>query len=299
MLIHSVLDKIGNTPLVRIRKLCAHLKQTEVYAKIEYFNPGGSIKDRAAFWMINEAEKSGALRRDKVIMDSTSGNTGVAYAMIGAAKGYRVELVVPANVSEQRKRIATAFGATLTFSSPLEGSDGAIRLARKLKADYPDKYFMPDQYNNPHNPNAHVHSTAPEIWRQTEGRVTHFVATMGTSGTVMGTGCGLKGQRAAIQVIGVEPDEPFHGIEGLKHMASSIVPGIYNEAFLDRKIPMSTETSYHFAERLSIDEGILVGHSSGAAMAAALTVAEEIDQTDGGVVVTIFCDHGERYFEYL
>lgn len=298
MLIHSILDKIGNTPLVRIRKLTAQLKKTQVYAKVEYANPGGSIKDRAAYWMISEAEKSGELRKDQIVMDSTSGNTGVAYAMIGAAKGYRVELVVPANVSEQRKRIAMAFGATLTFSSPLEGSDGAIRLARRLKQEHGDRYFVPDQYNNPNNPNAHLHSTAPEIVRQTEGRVTHFVATMGTSGTVMGTGRGLKNYNARIQVIGVEPDDPFHGIEGLKHMASSIVPGIYQESFLDRKISMSTEKSYEFAEALSEKEGILVGHSSGAAMAAALQVAEEIDKEDGGVVVTVFCDHGERYFEY-
>jgi cysteine synthase B len=240
MLLHSLLDKIGNTPLVRIRKIAGHLEKTEIYAKIEYFNPGGSIKDRAAFWMIVEAEKSGALTRGKIIMDPTSGNTGVAYAMIGAAKGYAVELVLPSNASEQRKRIARAFGANLTFSSPLEGSDGAIRLAHKLKQEFPDKYFMPDQYNNPNNPEAHARTTAPEIWRQTGGRITHFVATMGTSGTVMGTGRGLKGFNAEIEVIGVEPDDPFHGLEGLKHMASSIVPGIYDEKSLDRKLAAST-----------------------------------------------------------
>ncbi len=299
MLIASILDKIGKTPLVKIRKLGAHLSRTEIYAKIEYVNPGGSIKDRAALGMILAAEKSGALTKDKIIMDPTSGNTGVAYALIGAAKGYKVELVVPANISEQRKRIAKAFGAALTFSSPLEGSDGAIRLAHKLRAEHPDRYFMPDQYNNPENPRAHERTTAPEIWKQSGGKVTHFVATMGTSGTVMGTGRGLKGFNEKIEVIGVEPDDALHGIEGLKHMASSIVPGIYSESALDRKIPMSTEAAYDFAERLSREEGLLVGHSSGAAMAAALQVAEEIDKTKGGVVVTVFCDHGERYFEYI
>lgn len=299
MLIHSILEKIGNTPLVRLRKLTAHLTKTEIYAKIEYANPGGSIKDRAAFSMIHAAEKSGALQKGKIIMDPTSGNTGVAYAMIGAAKGYAVELVVPANMSEQRKRIARAYGATLTYSSPFEGSDGAIRLAHKLKTDFPEKYFMPDQYNNPMNPEAHIKTTAPEIWRQTEGRVTHFVATMGTSGTVMGTGTGLKQFNDRIQVIGVEPDDPFHGLEGLKHMASSIVPGIYRESCLDRKIPMSTELSYDTAARLSLHEGLLVGNSSGAAMAASLKLAEELDEQDGGVIVTIFPDHGERYFESL
>ena len=297
MLLTSVLEKIGNTPLVKIRKIGAHLRLTEIYAKVEYFNPGGSIKDRAALAMIEAAETSGELTVDKIIMDPTSGNTGVAYAMIGAAKGYTVKLAVPATISDQRKRIARAYGASLTFSSPLEGSDGAIRLAHKLKDEFPDTYFMPDQYNNPNNPRAHEITTAPEIWAQTGGRVTHLVATMGTSGTVMGTGRGLKARNPQIQVIGVEPDEAFHGIEGLKHMASSIVPGIYHSDELDGHMGMSTETSYAFSERLAREEGILVGHSSGAAMAAALQVAEALEAENGGVVVTIFCDHGERYFE--
>lgn len=298
MLISSILDKIGNTPLVRIREIGQEFPQiksgrVKIYAKIEYFNPGGSVKDRAAFRMIREGLKSGQLTPGKTILDSTSGNTGVAYAMIGAALQFPVELVMPENVSQQRKQIVTTFGAKITYSSPMEGSDGAIRLARKLLQENPEKYFMPDQYNNEFNAQAHADSTAPEIWRQTEGKVTHFIATIGTGGTVMGTGRGLKGFNKNIRVIAVEPDNALHGLEGLKHMATSIVPGIYKEEQLDGKISMPTEPAYEMAERLAREEGLIVGHSSGAAMVAALMTAQTLKE---GVVVTLFPDHGDRYF---
>ncbi len=301
MLIRSILDKIGNTPLVRIREVGRDLPQVrsgrvKLFAKVEYFNPGGSVKDRPAYRMIQEGLKSGKLTRERTVIDSTSGNTGVAYAMIGAALNLSVELVMPENVSRQRKQIVTAFGAKITYSSPYEGSDGAIRLCRKIIQEHPEKYFWPDQYNNEFNPRAHYDTTGVEIWNQTGGTVTHFVATMGTSGTVMGTGRRLKDYRRGIQVIGVEPDNALHGLEGLKHMASSIVPGIYQEAELDHKISMPTEPAYDMAERLAREEGLIVGHSSGAAMVGALQVASSMED---GVVVTLFCDHGDRYFTML
>ncbi len=301
MLISSILDKIGNTPLVRIREIGGDLPQirsgrVKIFAKVEYFNPGGSVKDRPACRMIREGLKSGKLTRDKVIIDSTSGNTGVAYAMIGAALDLKVDLVMPENVSRQRKQIVTTFGATITYSSPMEGSDGAIRLCRQLLKESPGKYFMPDQYNNEFNPRAHYDTTGEEIWRQTEGRVTHLIATIGTGGTVMGTGRRLKDYNRNVQVIAVEPDNALHGLEGLKHMASSILPGIYKEGELNAKIPMPTEPAYEMAERLAREEGLIVGHSSGAAMLGALRTAEKIKE---GVIVTIFPDHGDRYFTML
>jgi cysteine synthase B len=301
MLISSNLDKIGNTPLVRIREIGKELPQVRtgkvrIYGKVEYFNPGGSIKDRPAYRMIREGLKSGQLTKDKIIMDPTSGNTGVAYAMIGAALGIPVELVMPGNVSQQRKNIVTAFGATITYSSPMEGSDGAIRLAHKLKAEYPDKYFMPDQYNNEFNPRAHYDTTGVEIWRQTEGKVTHFVAGIGTGGTVMGTGRRLRDYNRDVRIIAVEPDNALHGLEGLKHMATSIIPGIYKERELDEKISMPTEPAYDMCERLAREEGLIVGHSAGGAMVGALQVAEKIKE---GVIVAILCDHGDRYFTML
>lgn len=301
MLISSILDKIGNTPLVRIREVGNDLPQVRsggvrIYAKVEYFNPGGSVKDRAAYRMIQEGLKSGGLTPDKIVLDSTSGNTGVAYAMIGAALGLSVELVMPENVSRQRKQIVTTFGAKIAYSSPMEGSDGAIRLARRLLKENPEKYFMPDQYNNEFNPQAHYDTTGEEIWRQTGGRVTHLVATIGTGGTVMGTGRRLKNYDENIRVIAVEPDNALHGLEGLKHMATSIVPGIYKEEELDGKISMETEPAYEMAERLAREEGLIVGHSSGAAMIGALRTAEKLRD---GVIVTIFPDHGDRYFSIL
>lgn len=301
MLLSSILDKIGNTPLVRIREIGRELPQVKsgkvkIYAKVECFNPGGSVKDRPAWRMIQEGLRSKALTPQKVILDSTSGNTGVSYAMIGAALGFSVELVMPENVSLQRKQIVTLFGAKIVFSSPLEGSDGAIRLAKKMLQEDPARYFMPDQYNNEFNPQAHFDTTGEEIWRQTDGQVACLVATIGTGGTIMGTGRRLKAHNRKIQVIAVEPDNPLHGLEGLKHMASSLLPRIYKERELDDKIAMPTEPAYEMAERLAREEGLIVGHSSGAAMLGALQAAEKIRE---GVVVTIFPDHGDRYFTIL
>lgn len=296
MPIHSILEKIGNTPLVRIRELAKDFRNVEIYAKCEFFNPGGSVKDRPAHRMITEAIKSGALTKDKIIMDPTSGNTGIAYAMIGAALGYSVELVVPENVSERRKEVALAFGAKLTFSSSMEGSDGAIRLAKKLKEENPDRYFMPDQYNNPFNPRAHYDTTAWEIWNQTGKRITHFVTGIGTSGTLMGTGKRLKELNPKIGVYAVEPSNALHGLEGLKHMATSIVPGIYHENELTGKFPIETEPAWDISEELAKKEGIFVGHSSGANLLGAIEIAKQIKE---GVVVTIFTDSGDRYFTGL
>lgn len=292
-MIRSILEKIGNTPLVRLREVTRGLpEKVEVYAKVEYFNPGGSVKDRPAYRMIAEGIKSGALTKDKTIMDPTSGNTGVAYSLIGAALGYQVELVVPENVSRQRKDMALSFGATLTYSSAMEGSDGAIRLAHKLKEENPEKYFMPDQYNNVFNPQAHYDTTGVEIYEQTGRRVTHFVTGIGTSGTVMGVSRRLKDYSRAIKCYASEPAEQLHGLEGLKHMASSIIPGIYHPEILDGVLPVATEAGYAMAERLAKEEGLCVGHSSGGNVASAIEVARGLKE---GVVVTILCDHGDRY----
>ena len=289
----SVLELVGNTPLVRLNKITEGLAPgVEIYAKLEGYNPGGSVKDRPALSMIEDAEQSGRLTKDKIILDSTSGNTGIAYAWIGAVKGYSVELVVPQNVSSERKKILHAFGASVIFSSPLEGSDGAIRLAWKLYVDDPERYCKLDQYNNPSNPNAHYEHTGPEIIEQTGGKVTHFVASIGTGGTIMGTGRRLKEFNKDIQIVAVEPETAFHGLEGLKHMESSIVPGIYHEDEIDSKIPAPTEESYDMAKRLAREEGLLVGQSSGAAMWAALELAKTIKE---GVIVVIFPDGGDKY----
>ncbi|HZP46836.1 MAG TPA: PLP-dependent cysteine synthase family protein [Candidatus Binataceae bacterium] len=289
-----MLELIGNTPLLEITRLTEGLVRpgVRVFAKLEGFNPGGSVKDRPARKMVEIGLERGDLRPGKVIIDSTSGNTGIALAMVGAALGYPVELVMAANVSKERKKIIEAFGARPIYSDPLEGSDGAILLCRKIIAENPDRYFKPDQYNNAANPLAHFQTTGPEIWRQTGGTVTHFVAGLGTSGTVMGTGRYLKSRNPAIRVIGMEPDDAMHGLEGLKHMATSIVPGIYNEAELDDKIAVSTEDAYDMVYALGQVEGVLVGQSSGAAMVAALKVACSLRE---GCVVTIFADFGDRY----
>jgi cysteine synthase B len=289
----SVLHLIGNTPLLQITKVTTGLSpRVQVFAKLEGFNPGGSVKDRPALRMIEEGLRTGALSPGKVILDSTSGNTGIALAMTGAVLGYPVELVMPANVSVERKKIIAAYGAKMIFSSPLEGSDGAIRLCRQILHETPERYFKPDQYFNPANPLAHYETTGPEVWHQTRGHVTHFVAGIGTGGTIMGTGRYLKERNARIRVIAVEPDDAFHGLEGLKHMASSIVPGIYHEEQLDGKIAVSTEDAYDTVYRLGREEGVLVGQSSGAALWAALKVARELDE---GVVVTLFPDFGDKY----
>lgn len=289
----TMLDLVGRTPLIEIHRLTQGLSsRVRVLAKLEGCNPGGSVKDRPAVWMLREGLRSGALRPGKTVIDSTSGNTGIALAMAGAVLGYPVELVMPGNVSLERKRIVKAYGAKVTFSDPLEGSDGAIRLCRKILAESPERYFKPDQYFNPVNPRAHYESTGPEIWNATEGTVTHFVAGIGTGGTVMGTGRYLKERNCRVQVVAVEPDDPWHGLEGLKHMASSIIPGIYHEEELDRKISVGTDAAYEMVYQLGSGEGLVVGQSSGAAMVAALQVAKEID---AGVVVAIFPDFGERY----
>jgi cysteine synthase B len=286
-----VVDEIGNTPLLRLNDPDLPAR-VELYAKLEFFNPGGSVKDRPALRMITDGESSGKLTAEKIILDSTSGNTGIAYAMIGAALGYRVRLAMPSNVTAERKAILAAYGAEVVFSDPGEGSDGAIVLAQELQAENPDLYYKPDQYNNPSNWQAHRDTTAPEIWQQTGGRVTHLVATMGTSGTVMGTGRGLKALNPDIQVFGAEPAEPFHGIEGLKHMESSIVPGIYERDCLDDVIGLDTEVAYDMTVKLSREKGVLVGQSSGAAYWAAREVAMQLQE---GVVVTVFCDGGDKY----
>ncbi|HYL58803.1 MAG TPA: cysteine synthase family protein, partial [Candidatus Acidoferrales bacterium] len=268
----SVLDLVGNTPLLEIKRLTAGLlpRGVRVFAKLEGFNPGGSVKDRPAKNMIEVGIAEGKLKPGKVILDSTSGNTGIALAMIGATIGYPVELVMPSNVSRERKKIVEAYGAKIHYSDPMEGSDGAIRMCRALLAEHPERYFKPDQYNNEANALAHFNTTGPEIWRQTRGEVTHFVAAIGTGGTVMGTGRFLKSKNRAVQVVAVEPDDAMHGLEGLKHMASSIVPGIYHESELDDKIQVSTEDAYEMVYALGQSEGLLVGQSSGAAMVAVL-----------------------------
>lgn len=291
--VDAITGLVGNTPLVEIRNIARGLPpEVRVLAKLEGFNPGGSVKDRPALRMILEAIRTGQLQPGKTIIDSTSGNTGIAIAMVGAALGYRVRLVLPSNVSEERKGIIRFFGAETVYSDPLEGSDGAIRLCRKIVADDAQTYFKPDQYFNPMNTQAHYDTTGPEIYRQTEGSITHFVAGIGTGGTVMGTGRFLKERDPRIRIIGVEPDAALHGLEGLKHMASSIVPGIYHEEELDLKVPVATEDAYDMVYRLSQEEGLLVGQSSGAAMHVALGIARQLSH---GTVVTVFPDFGSRY----
>jgi len=291
-----VVDLIGNTPLLRLDRIAYWLgnkRNVELYAKAEFANPGGSVKDRAARGMILAGIKEGKLTPSKTILDSSSGNTGIAYAMIGAALGYSVELVIPENAGIKR-RIAETFGANIIVSDPLEGSDGAIIEAQNRFNKHPERYFMPDQYNNPNNWKAHYETTAMEIWEQTQGRVTHFVAGIGTSGTLMGTGRRLKELNPKIEIIAVEPATALHGLEGLKHMDSSIVPGIYDPKVHDRKVSVFTEDAYEMVCRVAREEGLLIGFSCGAALQGAFEVAMGLKE---GVVVTIFPDRGERYLE--
>ncbi len=288
----NVLDLVGNTPLLRLRLFEDELPDVRVYAKAEYRNPGGSVKDRPALRMITEAERTGRLTPERVILDATSGNTGVAYAMIGAARGYRVHLVMPRNVSAERRALVHAYGAEVTYSDPMEGSDGAIRLSREILAADPGRYFMPDQYNNPENWLAHYHGTAPEIWEQTQGAVTDFVAAVGTSGTFVGTGRRLRELNPMIRLHSIQPDSPWHGLEGLKHMETSIVPGIYDPNLADDGMGAPTEEAYALARRLAATEGLLVGHSSGANLWGVREVGHRIGR---GVIVTIFADGGDRY----
>jgi S-sulfo-L-cysteine synthase (O-acetyl-L-serine-dependent) len=289
--VSSVIDLIGNTPLIRLSSFEAGLRNVELYAKAEWRNPGGSVKDRAAARMMADGECSGALTRDKILIDATSGNTGIAYAMIGAARGYRVRLCVPENVTPERKRILKAFGAEVVFTDPMEGSDGAIIKAKAMYAASPDLYFYPDQYSNPGNWRAHYDTTGPEILEQTRGRITHFVAGLGTSGTFMGAGRRLREEKAGIRLTSVQPDSPLHGLEGLKHMATAIVPGIYDPALADEDLGVSTEDAFEYTRRLA-KEGLFVGISSGANLAGALDVAR---RAQDAVVVVIFCDGGEKY----
>jgi len=289
----SALQLVGNTPLVEIRRVRDGVAPgVRILGKLEGFNPGGSVKDRPALKMVEDGLARGALVPGKTILDSTSGNTGIALAMVGAALGYPVELVMPENVSKERKQVVAAFGAKVVYSDPLEGSDGAIRLCRKILAEAADRYFKPDQYNNPANSLAHFETTGPEIWRQTDGAITHFVAGIGTSGTIMGTGRFLKSQNPRIQIVAAEPEDAFHGLEGLKHMASSIVPGIYQEGELDLKLGISTEEAYDMVYRLGREEGLLLGQSCGAAHVAALQVARQLRE---GTVVVLYPDFGDRY----
>ncbi|NJO04953.1 MAG: cysteine synthase family protein [Chloroflexaceae bacterium] len=290
----SVIDMVGNTPLIRLARVDPTLPSgVRVYGKAEWYNPGGSVKDRPALWMIRAGEERGALREGMIIADATSGNTGIAYATIGAALGYRVTLAMPANASIERRNTLLALGAELILTNPAEGVDLAIRTIRELVAQEPGRYFYPDQYNNPANPRAHYETTAPEIWQQTGGEVTHFVAALGTSGTFMGTTQRLREYRPAINSIAVQPDGPYHALEGVKHLATTeIVPGIFDPTRPDETIIIESETAFQTARQLARREGLMVGISAAANVAAALKVAHRLQE---GVVVTILCDSAARY----
>jgi len=292
----ALLNRIGHTPLIRLPRLSAHLPGIQVLGKAEWMNPGGSVKDRAASAIVAAAEAAGQLTAGKHLLDATSGNTGIAYSMLGAARGFPVTLCMPSNVSPERKKILAAYGANIVWTDPADGSDGAIRMARKLAAAEPDKYFYADQYGNNANWKAHYNTTANEIWEQTAGRITHFVAGLGTSGTFMGTTRRLRELNPAIQCISMQPDSPFNGLEGLKHMETAIVPPIYDPHLASRNIEMSTERAYKMAKLLGRTEGLLIGVSAAAAVAASLQVAEE-EHAAGrqAVVVTILCDSADKY----
>ncbi|HET9743397.1 MAG TPA: cysteine synthase family protein [Terriglobales bacterium] len=297
---NTQLERVGNTPLVRLKKIPAAIPGVQIVGKAEWANPGGSIKDRAALNIVRTAQNNGQLRRGRTLLDATSGNTGIAYAMIGAAEGFSVKLCLPANVSLERRRILAAYGAEVVLTDPNDGSDGAIRKARELYSENPDRYFYADQYSNDANWRAHYQTTAPEIWRQTHGRITHFVATLGTSGTFTGCTRRLREFNPEIQCISLQPDSPFHGLEGLKHMASAIVPKIYDPTLADDNLEISTEGSYAMLKRLAREEGLLVGISSGAAVVGALQVARRLERsgwTSHGeaVVVTVFSDSADKY----
>ncbi len=293
----SVLDAVGNTPLIRLKKVAASAPGVEVYVKLEFMNPGGSVKDRPALRMMLDAIEDGRLTQDRILIDSTSGNTGVAYSLMGAALGYRVQLVMPSNVTKARKDITQAFGTELIYSDPMEGSDGAIRLVRKIVAEDPDKYFYPDQYSNPSNWRAHYDGTGVEILDALGDRITHFCAGLGTTGTMMGTTRRLHEHSRPIHCVAVEPDQPLHGLEGLKHIASSIVPPIYDTRVPDEVMPVSTEDGWDMSDRVALEEGLHIGHSTGANIFAAVKLAERIHESGRtGCVVTIACDRGDRYF---
>src|SRR5579864_8496760 len=292
----DVLATIGRTPLVRLMHVAADLPGIEIYGKAEYSNPGGSVKDRPALNMILDGERTGKLTRDRIILDATSGNTGIAYAMIAAVKGYRVRLCIPANASYERKRILKAYGAEVVLTDPAEGSDGAIRKCREVYAAAPDRYFYPDQYNNPANWMAHYDNTGPEIIAQTAGAVTHFVSAMGTSGTFMGVTRRLKRDVPGVQCYSAQPSSGFHGLEGLKHMATAIVPGIYDDTLADGNVWLETEDAYRMVRRLAKEEGLLVGISSGANVDAALQLGRGLHRAGKtAVIVTMLCDSADKY----
>ena len=292
----GLLDQIGNTPLIRLEKIMEDLPGVELYAKAEFFNPGGSVKDRAALNMILDGERSGRLRPGCIILDATSGNTGLAYAMIGAAKGYKVRLCLPQNASDERKRMLKAYGAETILTDPAEGSDGAILKCRAVYEADPDLYFYPNQYNNAANWKAHFETTGPEIIEQTEGRVTHFVSSMGTSGTFTGVSRRLKRDVPGVRCISAQPSSGFHGLEGLKHMPTAIVPGIYDPTLADDNVWIETEDAYAMVRRMARTEGLLVGISSGANVVAARQVARQlVDRGEEGVIVTVLCDNADKY----
>jgi len=291
----SLLDRIGNTPLLRLARVGREFPDVELYAKAEWFNPGGSVKDRPALNMILEGERSGQLRPGKTILDSTSGNTGIAYAMISAAKGYRVKLCLPASATIERKRILAAYGAELVLTPADEGSDGAIRRVKQIYAEDPDAYFYADQYGNPANWRAHYQTTAREIWEQTGGRLTHFVAGLGTSGTFVGTTRRLKELNPAIGCISLQPDSAFHGLEGWKHMATAIPPKIYDPTLADDNLSVRTEDAYRMVKRLAREEGLLVSPSAGAALVGCFRVAAALPREQHAVMVTVFPDAGDKY----
>ncbi|MFN4033958.1 MAG: PLP-dependent cysteine synthase family protein [Fimbriimonadales bacterium] len=299
----EIVDLIGYTPLIRLRRVTRHLPEgVEIYGKAEWFNPGGSVKDRPAWNIVRTAIERGELHAGKRLLDATSGNTGIAFAMIGAALGFGVTLCMPANVSPERKRILNAYGAEVILTDPLESSDGAIRKARQLYAEQPERYYYADQYNNPANWQAHYETTGVEIWQQTEGRITHFVAGLGTTGTFVGVGRRLRAYNPAIQLVALQPDSPFHGLEGLKHLETAIVPGIFDPTLAEATLEISTEDAYRMARRLAREEGLLVGVSAAAAVVGSLRVAEQIvrDSERNGepphaVIVTILCDSADKY----
>ena len=290
----TLLERIGNTPVLRFQRVTRNTKGIEVLAKAEWVNPGGSVKDRAAASIVADAQRTGKLGPGKTLLDSTSGNTGIAYAMLGAAEAFPVSLCIPTNVSPERSRIVRSYGAEIIYTDPGEGSDGAIRKAREIAASEPHKYFYADQYSNPANWLAHYYGTAEEIWRQTEGRITHFVAMLGTSGTFVGTSRRLKELNRNVRCVSLQPDSPFHGIEGAKHMPTSIVPQIYDETIADENLFIATEDAYAMTRRLAREEGVLVGISAAAAMVGSLRVAKDAERDS--VIVTICPDGADRYW---
>jgi cysteine synthase B len=292
----SVLDLIGNTPLLSFKRVTEAVAPVRIFAKAEWYNPGGSVKDRAALAMILDGERRGLLTREKTLIDATSGNTGIAYAMIAAERGYRVKIALPSNASDERKQCLRAFGAEIVLTDPHEGTDGAQKFVKELVARHPDKYFYPDQYNNPANWRAHYTTTATEIWKQTGGQITHFVTGLGTTGTFVGVSRRLKELNPSIQCVSMQPDGPLHGLEGLKHLPTALVPGIYDSAVADGEIHVATEEAHKMVLRLARDEGWMVGVSSGANMVAAMMVAERARRDmPEPLVVTIFCDSAAKY----